>query len=321
VPETADRDGETFEFDCPECSFHIVGEVDRCPKCGVEFVIEEVTDDAVAEAPAEEAAEPVEAPAKEPADPEAALKEEFTALVDEVGPLMALAKDHGVETSVPRRLVDKAVAAGKRRDVAAAAATMRECRDALQQAIADRLERDIHQLEDLAEVAAKAGSDIGTLRQAIADAKARQAEGDIESAFRETADGKRLAESLTGPYVEAHELYEALERTVLNAERFYLDVREARRLLNEATEAGERADWTTMGILARKGREELARTLPEVLGAELRRAKQALFEAKAAGRDVTAMVKILKDAGVAAKRERYEEALERLIEFRDEEKA
>lgn len=318
VPETADRDdGETFEFDCPECGFHIIGEVERCPQCGVEFVIEEVAEE---QAPAGETG-PAEAPAEEPADAQADLREEFTRLVDEVAPLLNLAKDQGVETSVPRRLIDKAVAAGKRRDVDAAAAMMRECRAVLQQAVDDRLERDIHQLEDLAGVADRAGSDVVTLRQAIEDAKARRAEGDLEGAFREARDGKRMAESLTGRYVEAHELYEALERTVLNAERFYLDVREARKLLNEAAEAGERADWTTMGILARKGREELARTLPEVLKAELRRAKQALFDAKAAGRDVTAMVKILRDAGLAAKRERYEEALERLIEFRDEEKA
>jgi hypothetical protein len=116
-------------------------------------------------------------------------------------------------------------------------------------------------------------------------------------------------------------VYEALERAVLNSERFYLDVREVRKLLNEAREAKERADWTTMGILAKKGRDELGRVLPDVLNAELRRAKQSLLDAKSAGRDVSSMVKLLRAAGVAAKRGRHEESLERLVEFQDEEAA
>ena len=41
---TNDQVEDDFEFDCPECGTHIRGEVDHCPKCGVEFVIEEVAD-------------------------------------------------------------------------------------------------------------------------------------------------------------------------------------------------------------------------------------------------------------------------------------
>jgi ATP-dependent protease HslVU (ClpYQ) ATPase subunit len=75
-----------------------------------------------------------------------------------------------------------------------------------------------------------------------------------------------------------------------------------------------------MGILSRKGREELNRALPDMLKEELRKAKQSLLDAKANGKDVTSMVKILKDAGVSMKRERHEEVLDRLIEFRAEER-
>ena len=44
-------DEDVFEFDCPECGVHIVGEVTKCPKCGTEFVIEEVEDVPTAECP------------------------------------------------------------------------------------------------------------------------------------------------------------------------------------------------------------------------------------------------------------------------------
>ena len=156
-------------------------------------------------------------------------------------------------------------------------------------------------------------------REATSLDQGEQAAKDHAGALRASAS-KRTAEKLTGKYVEAHEMYEALEKMILNSEAFYLDVREPRKLLNESREAGESGDWTTMGILARKGREEMSKVLPEMLSEELRKAKQSLLDLKAKGKDVTSMIKTLKDAGVSMKRDRYEEALERLTEFRDEEK-
>ncbi len=339
---------DDFEFDCPECGMHILGEVDRCPKCGVEFVIEEVAEiecpQCHATVPGESEAcpkcghslmgpPPVEEPKTEEKVPDTKeieeqeqvalqkeLREEFSELVSEVGPLLALAKDFSIDTITTRRLIDKAVGLGKRREIDPAVKTMRECREMLIRSLADRLERDIMYLENLAVVARKMNSDHQVIEKVIDDTKERYAVRDYEGALNQARSGKRLAEQLTGKYVETHDLYEALEKLILNSERFYLDVRESRKLLNEARDAGESGDWTTMGILSRKGREELNKALPEMLMVELRKAKQSLLDAKSNGKDVTAMVKILKDAGVSMKRERYEEALERLTEFHAEER-
>ena len=73
-----------------------------------------------------------------------------------------------------------------------------------------------------------------------------------------------------------------------------------------------------MGILARKGREQLMRSLPEATRSEMRKAKNQLLDAKADGKDVRTLVKVLKDAGVALNRERYDQALEMLSDFKDE---
>lgn len=349
LTEPADSSNEEtdFEFDCPECGIHIKGEVERCPKCGVEFVIEEVTE---IECPGCHAMVPVDStecpkcghavsfdqspPAEPSPEPEAAeeplapvhedkqedMKREFSDLVSEVGPMVALAKEHSIDTTASRRLIDKAVAMGKRREVGPAVQTMRECREMLERSIDDRLERDIMYLENLADVARRMSSDHQAIERAIADIKEKQAARDLAGALEGVRTAKRMAEKLTGKYVEAHEMYEGLEKLIINAEVFYLDVREPRKLLNEARDAGEGGDWTTMGILARKGREELNKVLPDMLTVELRKAKQALMDLKAKGKDVSSMIKTLKDAGVAMKRERYEETLERLTEFRDLEK-
>lgn len=339
---------EDFEFDCPECGTHIQGEVDRCPHCGVEFVIEEVAEvecpQCHAVVPGESGAcpkcgqslekeSPVEEPIPEATVPDAEetseqeeaarqkeLREEFSQLVSEVGPLLALAKDFSIDTITTRRLIDKAVGLGKRREIDPAVQTMRQCREMLIHSLSDRLEREILYLENLAAVARKMSSDDQSLETVIGDAKERFAARDYEGALNQARSGKRMAEQLTGMYVEAHDLYEALEKLILNSERFYLDVRESRKFLNEARDAGQSGDWTTMGILSRKGREELNKALPEMLKVELRKAKQSLLDTKSNGKDVTVMIKILKDAGVSMKRERYEEALERLTEFRAEER-
>lgn len=344
MAEPADSmESNDFEFDCPECGTHILGEVERCPKCGVEFVIEEVAElecpschamvptestacplcgRALGEpaAPAGELEAAAETEAKDQEKAQRELKEEFSGLVSEVGPMITLAKEHAIDTTAPRRLIDKAVAMGKRREIDPAVRTMRECKAMLEGAIADRLEREIMYLENLAEVARRMSSDHQSIEKAVAEIKERQAADDLASALEGVRAGKRTAEKLTGKYVEAHEMYEALEKIILNSEVFYLDVREPRKLLNESREAGEGGDWTTMGILARKGREEMNKVLPDMLTDELRKAKQSLMELKAKGKDVNSMIKTLKDAGVSMKRKRYEETLERLTEFRDEEK-
>jgi len=326
---------------------HINGEVERCPRCGVEFVIEEVTEiecpgchemvpvdttkcpkcghavsfeQTPAAEPSTGAAAVVEPPVEVQGGREEELKKEFSEMVSEVAPMIALAKEHSIDTTASRRLIDRAVAMGKRREIDPAVQTMKECRDMLERSLADRLERDIMHLEDLADVAHRMGSDHQTIEEAISDIREKQAAGDYSGALDGVRAAKRIAEKLTGNYVEAHELYEGLEKLIINAEVFYLDVREPRKLLNEARDAGEGGDWTTMGILARKGREELNKVLPDMLAMELRNAKQMLLELKAKGKDVNSMIKALKDAGVAMKRERYEETLARLTEFRELEK-
>ncbi len=95
-------------------------------------------------------------------------------------------------------------------------------------------------------------------------------------------------------------------------------MKEARKLLNEAKEAGEHGDWNMMAIVARKGRESLSKSLPSILKSEFKKAKEDLLLCKASGKDISTLVKILKDAGTEVKLERYESGLERLSEFRNE---
>ena len=350
---------ETFEFDCPDCGQHIKGVVSKCPKCGVEFVIEDaeeiecpncntiipssstscpkcgvefefeeviVTEEVREAPPATPAPTPAPVPAPAPPPPPAPvvddseLRKQFPELVAEVKPLLALAKEYDIDTADGRRLIDKAVRAGKANDVFSAVTYVKECSKSIHAAIDSRLDTDVEHLEELVKVAKSMNSNPAGINEAIKAVKEKREVGNLRGALEEALDGKRQAEKLTGKYIEAHELTDQLEQLIISCERFYVDVRESKKLLAESKDAGEHGDWSMMGILARKGREEIMKSLPELVNNELKKAKTQLLDAKAEGKDVSTLVKLLKEAGTAVKQEKYDEALSRLIDFKAEAK-
>lgn len=312
---------EVFEFDCPECGKHIVGEADRCPGCGTEFVIEEVP---MMDCPSCGEPCPLESEAcpfcgKSMAEGgEDELRQEFPRLVAEVKPLLIISKDFEVEVGEGRRLIDKAVQAGKQRDLATAVQMVKEARSSIKAALDERLVMEEGNLEKLVAVVSRSGVDPKEVSESLSSLRNLREEGDVEGALQAAAKGRKAAERSSGKYLEANDLMESLSRLIDVCDQFYLDSREAKRMLHEARDAGDHGDWGMMGILARKGREQLMRSLPEATRGEMRKAKNQLLDAKAEGKDVRTLVKVLKDAGVAMNRERYDQALEMLADFKDE---
>lgn len=351
------KESEVFEFDCPECGTHIVGAVSKCPCCGVEFIIEEVEElrcpecgepllnEATAcskcgaefeifipeENKAESEQETPEGEVQaidsfeaeqvekiEEASEERSLKEEFPRLVAEVKPMLALAREFDVDTSQAKLLIDKAVSAGKQNDLELANGYVRECKESIESAIKARVEEDINDLDKLKEIAVKMNEDPSPIEESKELARRELDSGDLKGALTHTKDGMRRAEALTGKYVEAQNLVKELERLIDNSERFYIDTSDVRKMLEEAKAAGKNGDYSMMGIMARKGREQMMALLPGEINEEMKRAKSALLDAKAEGKEVNVMVKLLKEAASALNREKYDEALEKLVEFRSE---
>jgi predicted RNA-binding Zn-ribbon protein involved in translation (DUF1610 family) len=310
---------EVFEFDCPECGEHIVGEMAKCPGCGTEFVIEEVPLIECSSCGAAASMDSSVCPScghSLVGEGEEQLRQEFPLLVAEVKPLLILSKDYDVEVGEGRRLIDKAVHAGKQRDLATAVQMVKEARTSIKAALDTRMDGDMSSLEHLAEITAKSGNDPSEIKEAMGTMKALRAQGDVEGALQAAAKGHKAAERLSGKYMEALSMIESLSHLIELCDRFYLDAREAKRMLREARDAGEHNDWSMMGILARKGREQLLRVLPEATKAEMRKAKNQLLDAKAEGKDVRTLVGILKDAGVAMNRDKNDVSLDLLSEFK-----
>lgn len=312
---------EVFEFECPECGKHIVGEADKCPGCGTEFVIEEVP---MVDCQSCGEACPLESDVCPSCgkslvgEGEDELRQEFPRLVAEVKPLLMISKDYGVEVGEGRRLIDKAVQAGKQRDLATAVQMVKEARSSIKAALDEKLVAEESNLEKLVEIVSRSGIDPNEVSGSLSALRSLREEGDVEGALRAAVKGRKAAERSSGKYLEANDMVESLSRLIDVCDQFYLDSREAKRMLNEARDAGDHGDWGMMGILSRKGREQLMRALPEATKSEMRKAKNQLLDAKTEGKDVRTLVKVLKDAGVAMNRERYDQALERLSDFKDE---
>ncbi|HUV23964.1 MAG TPA: zinc-ribbon domain-containing protein [Methanomassiliicoccales archaeon] len=351
------KEPDVFEFDCPECGTHIVGTVPKCPSCGVEFIIEEVEElrcpecgePLLAEATAcskcgaefeifipegskAELGEETSEGEMQPIDgddveaikeaekfsEERSLKEEFPRLVAEVKPMLALAREFDVDTSQAKLLIDKAVSAGKQNDLEMANEYVRECKKSIESSIRAKAEEDIKDLDKLKEIALKMNEDPSPIEESKELARRELDSGDLKGALTHTKDGLRRAEVLTGKYVEAQNLVRELERLIDNSDRFYIDTSDVRKMLEEARAAEENGDYSMMGIMARKGREQMMALLPGEINEEMKRAKSALLDAKSEGKEVSTMVKLLKEAASALNREKYDEALEKLVEFRSE---
>ena len=328
---------EVEEMKCPECGEPLPEDASQCPSCGAEFEIlvpggsedaEEASQEQVSDQ--KEPAAETQAGESEIQEPEAnegeetvegaieTPQEEFPRLVAEVKPMMALAREFGVDISQAKLLIDKAVVAGKKGDLDVAVDHVRDCMASIESAIHDRVEKDLCDLQDLREVARKMGEDPSPIQDSLGLARREVDNGDLKAALTHSKEGMKRAESLTGKYIEAQNLVRELEGLMENAERFYIDVSGVRKQLEEAKGAEASGDYSMMGIMARKGREQMMQILPDEIKEELKRSKIALMDAKAEGKDVGVPVKLLKESASALSRERYDEALERLVEFRSE---
>ena len=195
------------------------------------------------------------------------MRKRFPELVAEVKPLLALTNEYGMNVAEGRRLIDKAVRAGKENDVVSAVNYVKECKASIVAELNGRLDHDVEYLEKLANVAKSQNSNPAPLLESVKLITEKWKLGDLEGALKESFNGRKQAEKLTGKYVEANELCEGLEKLIQSSERFYVDVHEARKLLSEAKDAGEHGDWSMMGILAKEGQrgdnEDAARHTPQ----------------------------------------------------------
>ena len=162
------------------------------------------------------------------------------------------------------------------------------------------------------------GSDASEMTESINKMRDDISRGELQAALEKSKNGRKIAEKVTGKFIEAHDLCEALEKLVQNSERFYVDVREAEEPAQGSP--GGRCpgrlehDGHPIAQGPRGHNEDASGSAQErdekgkehVAGLEGRRQGRVGHGQDPKGR------------GMAMKREKYEETLDRLIEFKAE---
>ncbi len=258
---------------------------------------------------------------KERAESRADAKEKYRrlpVLVSKVKPLLIIARQHNINVKKGKELIDKAVAAGRNRQIDDAINYITESRKLLEESLTIYANHAIAEIEtDLPDL--RAPDDVKRkLESTLEDCRKSLAEQDFDRAFQRLEIARRVLKEHSGDFQEARQMLSDLENTILDAEYFFMDVSRPKELLADAKSSAESGDWATAGVFAREGLELMDSILPELIKKEMKKARNVLMEAKMQGRDISKVISILKHASIANKSGNYGDALKYIKLFKAE---
>jgi len=339
-------------FECPACGAEVDAAADKCPSCGAEFASEvgcpncgatvEAAATACAQCGARWAADTA-LPAADAKGPDLRgllqaaraargkagetplvteprlLKRELPKLVSEVKPMLLVTRELGLDLPDARDLINKAIAAGKARDMEQAVALVGQAKRSLHAAFTGAILKFIE-----------------TPVQLLAKGEAFGPEAEMETLLRETIsllhDGDYLrayqgavAFAEKFPSVKPEPTADEAQTALQAAEALYRDSTAlnipgegAEHLLEQAQAALIKGKLGEAARLAGKSRDSILRILPEYVTKQMRTAREQLLEAKSRGGNLTREVGLLKQASIHQKREEYDSALRYLRLFSEE---
>ena len=341
-------EGESTEYECPVCKAAVPANADHCPSCGVRFASDEETT-AAQPAAGPEATEALGGTsAALPSVPAAgiarfgmksklaSLREEvrlekhelpfgdrkliareLPRLVNEVKPLLISAKKIGIAIEEGKRLIARAVGAGKRKELEKAVRLVSDARRSLDLAFVDFIGTRLESLASEAE-AAGSGSAAELVRPGLETTLAKLSKRDYDGAWEEFQRAKHAFQSQAKEYTEGRKILDSTERLAAEVRSLGMDTKDVERLLRQGHEAAERRDLPGSLRLARESQERLLREVPDFVQSEMREARNALLEMKVHGSDLSKPVGILKEASAHVKNEEWSEAIRFLREFHKE---
>jgi hypothetical protein len=339
---------EPVMFECPLCNTLVSEDATSCPGCGAIFAESEE------EVPQEEAAEPQVQPEPEVARPEPtfavepelrpveepspaapkedekALRRELTKCVSDVKPLLAGARQYGINVLEGRKLIDRAIAAGKKRDFANAITLVKESQTAIEENFSHHIEDTISQIQSKMNAIQKAGGDATELENMVENIHAlvnsRQL---IDAAKMARATSEKTEESInklksilkekkSDEEKDVTEKVANLVDLIKSGEEVKVNVKGAIDLLTQARVAIKRSEFTKADEYLVQAKENFLKELPKQITDIISNSKPMLYKAKMQGVDIRPSIKLLKEASTALKLNYYIDALEAIKRYRSE---
>ena len=344
--EFADEPVEQFE--CPSCGSSVDAAATVCPSCGVTFATEhEVAVPAaapVAPAPPPPPAKTTSAPpaiaevrdstfrnrlakatasrsgAHPPAAPadRRALYKELPRLVNEVKPMLLSARKIGVDIEEPKRLINDAIAAGKKREIDRAVSLVSQSKTSLERSFTVQIAGRVESLIGEVEKARAGGAKVGPVQTLLEESLARLEAGDFVASSDRANAARDEFEKLAGGYHRAKEGLRGAEALAEDGRVFGLELRDAERYIRQGREALGHREYERASRLSEQAKGAIMKVLPDFLNEEMKRARNKLLDMKMRGGDLTRMIGILKQASIHLKREEYGEAMRYVRQFRRE---
>ncbi|HTD80728.1 MAG TPA: zinc ribbon domain-containing protein [Thermoplasmata archaeon] len=335
------------EFECPSCGATVAASALACPTCGVTFAEETELAAAPAPRPAPEARPPERAPPARPAAPAVresvlrqrldkakavraatppsappvdrrALYKELPRLVNEVKPMLLTARKVGADIEEPKRLINDAIAAGKRREIDRAVALVSQAKVSLERSFAGQISARVDGLLEDLEKAKSGGSEVGPVESLLGESIGSLESGDFVASSDRVNAAREEFEKIAGGYHRAKEALRAAEALMEDSRVFGIDVRDADRFIRQGREALGKREYDAASRVADQATGAIMNVLPDFLNDEMKRARNKLLDLKMRGGDLTRPIGLLKQASIHLKREEYADAMRFVRQFRRE---
>jgi tetratricopeptide (TPR) repeat protein len=240
------------------------------------------------------------------------------ALVNEIKPILAIAKKQGINIGPSKELIGRAVAANKAGQIENAVNIIQSARISLDDSMTMEIANDIEGFVNEIKQAKEVGCEVAGSEELVREAITALREEDYEVAISDLEAAINELQRSAGSYREASQALDEANELMKNASALGIDTEESLGLLAEGREAVNRKGWETAALFAKKAMDEVAKTLPEVLMEEMKMAKDSLLELKMKGGDLRKPMGIYKQASIAMKKEDYSDALRYLRSFKKE---
>jgi len=295
---------EVTQFQCPECSTLVNEDINKCPSCGAVF---EVTEEVV-----EEKEEKV---VEEAQDPYKRLQE----IVEEVKPLLFIAKRYDIDVTEGKDLINKAIKAGRRKDTKAALKFVKTSKDTVETSLSIQITKRIKKLEDDITETKNRGMEVDIGDKLVKSMKAVENK-DYESSIQSYFEAKEIYESSCSDYVKAKDELDFITGLVENSSYLHLDISDLEDAKDALKDAIDTKNWTMASKIAAEGRKKALTLLPSQIRGEAKKARSLMIDWKSKNMDITKPIGFLKEANLALKNADYNEALKFMVLFKKETK-
>ncbi|MFH0816992.1 MAG: zinc ribbon domain-containing protein [Methanobacteriota archaeon] len=264
---------------------------------------------------------PIQAQVAQPGAPRPAAggdaMRQLPALVSKIKDDFSLAKRLDVDVTKAKDLINRAVTAGRERNLKLAVDLVSQGEGEVERSFTGFITKEVVTLEKQAKDVQASGIDVSGISAHIA--KARTASGERKWAEAVTALdlARGTLTSIASEYFGAQKGLSSIKTVIEDAAALRIDLGEGRTLYEDCLKATVRKDWDTAKMLSEQCSEHFNKILPAYIANEMRKAKTKLLEVKMMNVNITKPVGHLKDANNQIKDGDYGTALHSIRLFRD----